>query len=89
MAAQAINPSLQIQSWLLDTDYSCDEVEQIHGGNVNLTFKGTLSHPLKDGTRSIIVKQSREFIAVNTTMACPLHRCVPVLFLSLYHSGWY
>lgn len=78
MAAQEIDLLLDIQSWLLDTDYACAAVEQVYGGSVNLTFRGVLKHALEDGTRSIILKQSRGFMATVQTIACPLHRCVAV-----------
>ncbi|PLB38642.1 protein kinase-like protein [Aspergillus candidus] len=76
MAAQEIDLLLDIQSWLLDTDYACAAVEQVYGGSVNLTFRGVLKHALEDGTRSIILKQSRGFMATVQTIACPLHRCL-------------
>lgn len=65
-----------ILNLLSHTPFECLGAEQLTGGALNFTFRGRLASPLSDGSQSIIIKYSKDYVlrgTVDTTI--PASRC--------------
>jgi hypothetical protein len=56
---------ISIVHQLSQTPYACPSLEILSGGTANFLFRGVLVQPLPDGTRTIVVKHSRDFVSAN------------------------
>jgi hypothetical protein len=72
---------IKIEKELSQTRYSCLSLSPLSGGSANFLFRGTLSQPLEDGSQTVIIKHSKEFVSVNRNFHLDVSRCVSCLFL--------
>lgn len=63
------------------TPYACSDLEQLSGGLVNLTYRGFLSQPLPDGSRSIFIKLTKDYTLIPGA-SFSVDRCVSCLVQS-------
>jgi hypothetical protein len=66
---------------LESTRFACSCLEELNGGTLNFTFRGLLKEPISslDGTmaaKTVIVKHSTDFAAVNKDFPIPISRSV-------------
>ncbi len=68
---------------LSKTRYACSSLTGLHGGSVNFIFRGILAQPLpgRDGNgdktaKTVIVKQSTDFLSANANFPIEVSRCV-------------
>jgi hypothetical protein len=77
----------QILQQLSKTPYACSSLTRLTNGTTNFVFRGTLTRPLplcprdglEEGTstaKTVIVKHSTDFAAVNKDLAINISRCV-------------
>lgn len=72
----AIEPAIPILEELALTPYACSSIEQVSGGFVNFTFRGFLSNPLPNGSSSVIIKHSKDFLGFIPGVQLQADRCV-------------
>ena len=77
MTDSEISPDT-ILSELSTTPYACSSVEQLSGGTANFVFRGTLLQPLPDGTTTVVVKHTEDYVASNREFKLSAERCVTV-----------
>ena len=70
--------AVAISQELSETPYACSSLTPLSGGTANFVYRALLSHPLPDGTTSVIVKHSEAFVASNREFKLPAERCVGV-----------
>lgn len=87
MADSEISPET-ILSELSTTPYVCSSVEQLSGGTANFVFRGTLLRPRQDGTTTVVIKHTEDYIASNREFKLSAQRCVPVPVLSHDELSW-
>ncbi|PYH64194.1 phosphotransferase family protein [Aspergillus vadensis CBS 113365] len=63
-----------IRNILLSTPYECANIKQLSGGAVNFTYRGLLAHPLADGSKSVIIKRSKEYVTLVPGVTCSASR---------------
>jgi hypothetical protein len=61
---------------LFHTIYACSSLTLLSGGTANFLFRGILAQPLEDGTKTIVLKHSEEFVAANRNFELDVTRCV-------------
>ncbi|QKX62341.1 uncharacterized protein TRUGW13939_09500 [Talaromyces rugulosus] len=66
----------QLVQELSHTPYACLSLTQLSGGTANFIFRGILAHPLPDGTQTVVVKHSKEFVAANRNFSLEVSRCL-------------
>jgi hypothetical protein len=71
---------VQLVQELSHTPYACSSLTQLSGGTANFLFRGILAHPLPDGTQTVVVKHSKEFVAANRNFSLEVSRCVRIFF---------
>jgi len=59
-----LNTPAGIQALLSSTPYACISLLPLTGGLLNVTLRGTLVVPLKDGASTVIVKHAENFPAL-------------------------
>lgn len=75
MADSEISPDT-ILSELSTTAYACSSVEQLSGGTANFVFRGTLLRSRPDGTTTVVIKHTEDYIASNREFKLSAQRCV-------------
>ncbi|EIT80308.1 kinase-like domain-containing protein [Aspergillus flavus] len=75
MADSEISPET-ILSELSTTPYVCSSVEQLSGGTANFVFRGTLLRPRQDGTTTVVIKHTEDYIASNREFKLSAQRCL-------------
>ncbi|KAH8688787.1 kinase-like domain-containing protein [Talaromyces proteolyticus] len=68
--------ALELTRALSHTPYICSSLTHLSGGTANFLFRGILTHPLADGTQTVVVKHSKEFVAVNRNFSLEVSRCL-------------
>ncbi len=75
--------SAKILQALQHSPYACTSLSRLGGGSVNFVFRGFLAQPLSfpdvsmtTPTKSVIIKQSEKFLAVNKEFLLDISRCV-------------
>ena len=58
-AEEGAESATVVQKALASTPYACSSIERLSGGIANFTYRGHLSNPLVDGSRSVIIKYIR------------------------------
>ncbi|KAE8150745.1 kinase-like domain-containing protein [Aspergillus avenaceus] len=58
------------------TPYACSSVEQLSGGTANFVFRGTLLRPLEDGTETVVIKHTEDYVASNREFKLSAERCL-------------
>ncbi|KAL5360180.1 phosphotransferase enzyme family protein [Aspergillus floccosus] len=61
---------------LTGTPYACSSLHQLSGGTANFVYRGILSKPLPDGTTTVVIKHTEDFVASNRAFKIPADRCV-------------
>ncbi|OJK03274.1 hypothetical protein ASPACDRAFT_23693 [Aspergillus aculeatus ATCC 16872] len=67
---------LNIIRELEHTRYACSSLTRLSGGTVNFVFRGLLSRPLEDGTKSVIIKHAEGYTATNRNFKLTAERCL-------------
>jgi hypothetical protein len=85
--------STQIVQQLSQTPYASSSLSELSGGTTNFVFRGILAQtlPIQDGnvttsTKSVIIKHSTDFVAINRDFPLDVSRCVSP-FLSYIFSN--
>lgn len=73
---QHVDNITPIRNILSSTPYECSKIEQLSGGTLNLTYRGLLAHPLADGSKSVIIKHSKDYVTFVPGVTCLASRCV-------------
>lgn len=75
--------STRTKQQLSSTSYACTSLTVLSGGTANFVFRGILAEPLlisRNGTvttvKSVIIKHSTGFVAVNRDFPLDVSRCV-------------
>ena len=63
---------------LAGTQYTSSSLTPLSGGTANFVYRAQLDQPLPDGTKSVIVKHTEAFIALNREFKLPAERCVGI-----------
>ncbi|OJI82397.1 hypothetical protein ASPTUDRAFT_192642 [Aspergillus tubingensis CBS 134.48] len=61
---------------LAGTQYASSSLTPLSGGTANFVYRAQLDQPLPDGTKSVIVKHTEAFIALNREFKLPAERCL-------------
>ncbi|KAL3469765.1 kinase-like domain-containing protein [Aspergillus californicus] len=61
---------------LSSTPFACTELTQLSGGTANFVYRGVLSQPLADGTTTVIVKHTKDYVASNRAFKLDAKRCL-------------
>ncbi|GLA56593.1 hypothetical protein AtubIFM54640_000249 [Aspergillus tubingensis] len=61
---------------LTGTRYASSSLTPLSGGTANFVYRAQLDQPLPDGTKSVIVKHTEAFIALNREFKLPAERCL-------------
>jgi hypothetical protein len=77
----------QVTAALQDGPYAAASLEMLSGGTANFVYRVVLSHPLKDGSNSVVVKQTEGFVALNPEFKLPENRCVSSILKQLISSA--
>ncbi|KAI9924545.1 hypothetical protein ASPWEDRAFT_28307 [Aspergillus wentii DTO 134E9] len=70
------NISTEISQEISQTPYACSSLTHLSGGTANFVYRGILTHPLQDGTTTVIIKHGKDYIASNQDFKLPTERCV-------------
>jgi len=90
MALQQIEKEqfgIQISQQLSQTTYACSSLTVLSGGTANFLFRGILAQPLQNGTKTVVIKHSKEYVAANRNFKLDVSRCVSVLDFQLDING--
>lgn len=67
----------QILDRLATSPYACSSLSRLTGGTANFLYRGTLHQPLPfPDARTVIVKCSTEYVAINRDFPLDVRRCV-------------
>ncbi|KAL5052127.1 hypothetical protein BDW71DRAFT_202258 [Aspergillus fruticulosus] len=61
---------------LSKSPFACSSLTQLSGGTANFVYRGVLSRPLPDGTRTVIVKHAEDYLASNAEFKLSAKRCL-------------
>ncbi|KAL4885876.1 kinase-like domain-containing protein [Aspergillus karnatakaensis] len=61
---------------LSNSPYACSSLTQLSGGTANFVYRGVLSQPLPDGTTTVIVKHTEDYVASNKEFKLSAKRCL-------------
>jgi hypothetical protein len=77
---------------LSETPYACTSLTQLTGGTANFVYRGFLAQPLPadDGStaKSVIIKHSTDFVAINRDFPLDVTRCVIMPSLPLHDPSF-
>ncbi|KAI0153322.1 kinase-like domain-containing protein [Xylariaceae sp. FL1272] len=65
----------QVLDQLRGSVYACSKLTKLNGGTANFLYRGALKKPLA-GAKSIIVKVSTDFVAINRDFPLDVSRCL-------------
>ncbi|EFY84305.1 hypothetical protein J3458_019990 [Metarhizium acridum] len=72
----------QVLQQLSTTPYACSSLDQLSGGTANFLYRGTLLKPLApqhhddQPAKTVVVKRSTDFVAINRDFPLDITRCV-------------
>lgn len=66
----------KIQTSLRDTPYACTTLQKLSGGTANFVYRGTLSTPLADNTKTVVIKHTEPYVASHPSFKLSVNRCV-------------
>jgi hypothetical protein len=66
----------QVAASLQGGPYAPASLEKLSGGTANFVYRVLLSKALEDGTKTVVVKHTEGFVALNPTFKLPENRCV-------------
>jgi hypothetical protein len=66
----------QVQTSLKDGPYACSSLAKLAGGTANFVYRGVLSNPLEDASKTVVIKYTPPYVAVNPTFKLTETRCV-------------
>ncbi|KAJ9410292.1 hypothetical protein DTO045G8_1755 [Paecilomyces variotii] len=67
--------STAIWKEISNTPYACSSLTRLTGGTGNFVYRGTLSHPLQDGTRTVVIKHAEDYVASQPEFKLSTTRC--------------
>lgn len=73
--------STAIWKEISNTPYACSSLTRLTGGTGNFVYRGTLSHPLQDGTRTVVIKHAEDYVASQPEFKLSTTRCVSLYSL--------
>ena len=76
MASNVDDISIKVQESLKATPYDCTSFVKLSGGTANFVYRGTLAVPLEDGSKTVVVKHSESYVALNPSFKLTTTRCV-------------
>jgi hypothetical protein len=76
---------IQIAQQLSQTRYACSSLTVLNGGTANFLFRGILAQPLEDGTKTVVLKHAKDFVAANRNFELDVSRCVRFI-ISIFAS---
>lgn len=82
------NMSTLILKELSKTPYVCSSLTRLTGGTGNFVFRGVLSQPLQDGTKTVIIKHAEDYVASNPDFPLSTTRCVSIKFYFVYLQNY-
>ncbi|KAL4907442.1 hypothetical protein BDW74DRAFT_124355 [Aspergillus multicolor] len=56
--------------------FACSSLTRLSGGTANFVYRGNLSQPLADGTKTVIVKHAEDYLASNAEFKLSAKRCL-------------
>ncbi|KAI2626636.1 kinase-like domain-containing protein [Hypoxylon sp. NC1633] len=60
---------------LKGTPFDASSLDVLSGGTANFIYRATLSKPLEDGTKEVLVKHSEDYVANSPNFKLTLYRC--------------
>ncbi|GAD96391.1 hypothetical protein SS1G_01113 [Paecilomyces variotii No. 5] len=67
--------AIAISKEISSTPYACSSLSRLTGGTGNFVYRGTLIHPLPDGTRTVVIKHAEDYVASQPDFKLPTTRC--------------
>jgi hypothetical protein len=61
---------------LKDSPYECPSLDKLSGGTANFVYRGILTTPLEDGTKTVVIKHTEGYVAQNPNFKLTTTRCV-------------
>ncbi|PLN84640.1 kinase-like domain-containing protein [Aspergillus taichungensis] len=74
MADDAI--ASEILAQFTNTPYDCTSLSKLSGGTGNFVYRGSLQHPLSDGTETVVFKHAKDYLASNREFKLSPERCL-------------
>ncbi len=75
--------ALKVQTQLSSTPYACTHLYNLKGGTANFVYRGTLTKPLEDGSKTVCIKHTEGYVALNPSFKLTTRRSVSVFGLQL------
>jgi hypothetical protein len=66
----------QVRRELAGSEWECEALKPLSGGNANFVFRGQLAKPLADGTSAILIKHGEGYVSSNPSFKLTTSRCV-------------
>lgn len=76
MAADSEDILLRIKQSLEGGPYECTTLEKLTGGTANFVYRGALTKPLDDGSKTVVVKHTESYVASHPNFKLASNRCV-------------
>ncbi|KAE8450869.1 hypothetical protein EG329_005309 [Mollisiaceae sp. DMI_Dod_QoI] len=67
--------SKKVQESLKDSLYACSTLTKLSGGTANFVYRGALTTPLSDGTKTVVIKHTEAYVASNPDFKLTDSRC--------------
>ena len=80
---------IEIMEEMSQTPYACSSLTLLSGGTANFLFRGVLTQPLLNGTSTIVVKHSKDFVSANRNFQLDISRCVGYPFFPFPNFRYY
>ena len=78
--------SAELLAQFTDTPYACTSLTKLSGGTGNFVYRGSLRHPLPDGTDTVVFKHAKDYLASNREFKLSPERCVIIPIHPVYHT---
>jgi len=67
---------LQVRKALEGGPYACTSLVKLSGGTANFVYRGNLVVPFEDGTKTIVIKHTEDYVAQHPAFKLTPERCV-------------
>lgn len=81
MATTSDEMLTQVQDSLKEGPYACSSITKLSGGTANFVYRGTLTNPLPDGSKTVVIKHTEPYVAQHPAFKLTSTRCVSLLTL--------
>ncbi|PKY02448.1 hypothetical protein P168DRAFT_255866, partial [Aspergillus campestris IBT 28561] len=68
--------SAEILAQFAQTPYACTSLTKLSGGTANFVYRGSLLHPLPDGTDTVVFKHGKDYLASKREFTLSTERCI-------------